>query len=255
MQPNSSIRVLRLLGAANMGKSHLISQVFPKLVREKYHANMAILDLDPHNFIPTVPEILHMICSQLDPERFHRFCTAYEKCILPSGVEVQRSAAIFSNIIISAKEARLDMRNMDRYLTTEFFSDLRTSFKAPLVLLFDSVDCATEDIQAWLMKALLVSVSRLENVRVVVTGRSMPQAHKCYNDRCRDYKLQQVTEEEEYMAYCREIHAVIVEQSVRDLARFCNYTPGLFAEGVLTQFVPKKVGYGSRITARAARNK
>ena len=63
MQFSSETRVIRVIGDANMGKSHLLTKIFPTLAVQNYQARYAILDL--RNRVLTIPDILHFACAFL----------------------------------------------------------------------------------------------------------------------------------------------------------------------------------------------
>jgi len=75
MQTDSSHRLLRLVGEAKMGKSHLLTKVFPEMARRWYLAGCAIIDLRSYR---APADILLAACSQLDPDRFPAFHQAYQ---------------------------------------------------------------------------------------------------------------------------------------------------------------------------------
>jgi hypothetical protein len=70
MQPNAEFRVLRLLGEAKLGKTHLVTKIFPQIARGDYHARCAILDL--RNQTQTAPDVLHATCGLLGDETAFR---------------------------------------------------------------------------------------------------------------------------------------------------------------------------------------
>jgi hypothetical protein len=234
LQPDSQIRVLRLVGNAKMGKSHLLTKVFPSLARAQYQARYAILDV--RNQMYTVPDILQMACSQFGSEGFINFDAAQKAWTNRPKVSIANVFALFASLSVSAKDSSDDTHNRDRHLTNEFVKDVRAFTDKVMVLFFDSVDSATENIQDWLMDTFVVQVSQLAHVRIVVAGRSLPEAHGSYAANCRSYQLLPVTSAEEYISYCRLINARLEEQSIRDIARLLDYTPGMFVDLVVPKF-------------------
>jgi hypothetical protein len=110
------------------------------------------------------------------------------------------------------------------------------------VLIFDQVDDAASEIQTWLMDTLLGQIQGLAHVRVVVGGRTVPEALGSYASLCWSYELTPVQEDSAYIDYCREVGASLGEQSIRDFARAFHYAPGAFAEIVHT-FIPKGLSH------------
>lgn len=86
------------------------------------------------------------------------------------------------------------------------------------------------------MGMLLIPLSRLGHLRVVLAGRSLPQAHGSYRVLCQDYQLQPVKDMEAYVEYCKNSNLTLTEQSISVLAQAFDYIPGLFAE-VLPKFI------------------
>src|SRR5436305_6385539 len=68
MDNDGHIRVLRLIGEAKMGKSHLLAKVFPSIVEQDDQARHVILDM--RNRMYAVPDILGMACDFLGLEHF-----------------------------------------------------------------------------------------------------------------------------------------------------------------------------------------
>jgi hypothetical protein len=231
MQPESEFRVLRLLGAAKMGKSHLVTKVFPALARQTYPYQVPCAVLDLRNQTQTVPDILHAACSLLrDNAPFSAYHAAHQEWLNRPKVEVKGLQAILSSLTIRAEEEGAESRRWSRHLTTQFVTDLRDLAHRPVVLLFDAVEGANESTQDWLMDTLLVQLAPLSHLRVVVAGRSVPEVRGSYAALSRSFELLPVREEGEYIAYCRQLGAELAEQSIRDFALAVNYTPGLFAD-------------------------
>lgn len=237
MQPTSDIRILHLLGDGKMGKSHLLTKVFPSFAR-RYQVHCAILDL--RNQMYAVPDILHLACSYFPPANFGGYYAAHDKWIIQPKVKVENVLAIGSRLDFSAKDIPNATLDRDRLLTTQFVNDLR-KLDVRTLLLFDSFNHASENVQAWLMHMLLPQLSSLDLVRVVVAGRSLPEANGSYTNRCRSYQLKPVTDEDAYIPYCRNLKVTLGEEAIRVLAKAFDYNPGLFAEIVCLKFAPQKI--------------
>jgi hypothetical protein len=232
MQPDSDQRVLRLMGQAKLGKSHLLTKVFPTLARQEQAAcRHAILDL--RSQAQGVPDVLHSACGQLGDESFGGYLTEYKTWRDRPRIETRGLQALLSKISISAHGEADEIRRVIPDLTLAFVNDLRNRPQQPVLLLFDAVDNAAEPIRDWLMDSLLVQLAPLPHVRCVAAGRTLPDAAGGYAAVCEHYELQPVKEDEAYIRFCQLYGIVMVEQSIRDFARGCGYAPGLFAE--LTQ--------------------
>jgi len=243
MQPNSPNRVLRLMGQAKLGKSHLLTKVFPTLAHEQQTAcRHAILDL--RSQAQGVPDVLHSACGQLTERgesNFERYLAEYKAWRDRPRIETNGIQAFFSKLSFSAHGEDEENRRIIPDLTLAFVSDLRVWSNQPVLLLFDAVDNAADATRDWLMDSLLVQLAALPNVRCVVAGRTLPDAAGGYAAVCGHYELRPVTEEDAYIHFCQLQKIDLPEQSIRHFAKAFGYLPGLFAE--YTQ--PFRVG-GSR---------
>lgn len=243
LHPQSTHRVLRLLGEAKMGKSHLLTKVFRLLAQQTGYIFSAVVDLRGSGV--TMPDILHQSCAQLGGEaHFPTYYAAYESWLNPPAVQVSGLQALLSNISIRTGERDADPRRMERHLTTKFVADLQALAPRPVLLMFDALEQSDEATQHWLMYELLVSLIPLAHVRVVIAGRAVPEAAGSYVAYCHSYELIPVTDEAAYIAYCQQHKLTITEQSIRDIARLLDYQPGFFAEMVVKKFRPEGVSRG-----------
>jgi hypothetical protein len=185
-----------------------------------------------------------MACCQFGMKNCDDYYSAPQVGTKPSKGRKGHVFALFSSLDSSAKNAPVGVADRNRYLTAQFVNDLGKSDDQLLLLLFDSVNNATENIQAWLMDTFLVQLSLLNRIRVVVAGRSLPEAHGSYTALCRSYQLLPVAEEEAYITYCKSLNVRLAEQSIRDFAYAFDYKPGMFADYVLPKFVQRKVSNG-----------
>lgn len=80
MKPHHRMQVLRLIGGEKMGKTHLLTKVFPTLAREEFQAHFVLLNLS-RNQNPTVCDFLHSACSQLGIQENGNYYTAYHEWI------------------------------------------------------------------------------------------------------------------------------------------------------------------------------
>lgn len=229
MQADSPHRVLRLMGQAKLGKSHLLTKVFPILARQEQTAcRHAILDL--RSQAQGIPDVLHSACAQLGDEGFGGYLAEYRAWRNRPRVEVRDLHSSFSRITISAHEEADEHRRIIPDLTRVFVNDLRARPREPTLLLFDAVDSAVGTTRDWLMDSLLVQLATLAHVRCVVAGRTLPDAAGGYVAVCDSYELQPVTEDNAYIEFCRLVGIQLVEQSIRDFAKACSYLPGHFVE-------------------------
>ena len=228
MQLSSEKRVMHLIGDAKMGKSHLLTRIFPTLAVRDHQAQYAILDL--RNGMHRIPDILHYACASLGESHFDRYKAAYHEWTLKPKVNIQGMKAFASSVHIDAKDTVEDRQARDLELTNQFVQDLSCLNNTLVLFLVDSFNNAKEAIQVWLLNKLVALISQYAHVRVIIVGRTLPEAPGSYASRCQTVRLTAIKDIEEYVNFCKKINATLVEQSIRDLAHATDYTPGLFAE-------------------------
>lgn len=235
MQSDSHLRVLRLHGEAKMGKSHMLTKVFPVLAQQKHQAVCAVVDLRSQ---VNIPDILHTMSSFLAPRiLFSNFNAAYQEWLNRTVIQVKGLTAIFGKITIrTQEETRLAAERTARHLSAQFACDLREFTDASVLLLLDSIDNTDSSIQEWVMNMLLAQLASMEHVRVVVAGRYVPEVAGSYAASSISYELKPIRDESAYIAYCRQMGVALNTQSVRDMARVFGYRPGLFADFVIPKF-------------------
>lgn len=211
-----------------MGKSHLLTKVFPTLLQQDYQVPFALVDLS--HLLQSIPDILNQVCFQLDEERFTGFYKADQQWSNQPKVDVRGLTAAFSKVDIFAKDNAEGNHDRARILTIEFTRDLRKVNMPLVVLLFDSFDRASEKIQNWLTEMLLIPLSRLGYIRVVIAGRLLPEAHGSYRAFCQDFHLQPVRDVKAYFEYCQSTYPTLSERDVSVLAHAFDYIPGFVAE-------------------------
>ena len=240
LETSSTARVLYITGEAKLGKSHLLTKVFPILVQQEYQARYAIIDL--RYPLPSVPDILSLTVSQLDGIHCTHYQNAHRAWINQPRVKMEHVFLLLSSLTLSARQEQSDLHRNADYLTSQFIKDLEVYDDRLLLLLIDHVDNANiaEEIRAWLINTFLVQTSLLKHVRVVVAGRSVPEPHGRYATSCLHYQLCPVTKEEEYITYCRRSNIPMVESSVRDFAYYVDYRPGMFVDYIIPKFQQRR---------------
>ncbi len=235
LRPGSAYKVLNLLGAPNMGKSHLLTKVFPVLARSQAHC--AMFDLGRSAYTGT--DALRTTRHQLAPVAgWPKYLAAEQKRLERNRVQYTNNIALFSPTTIDNSGGVEDSQFWDAHLTEEFVADLAPLNDKPVVLLIDAVDQATESTQTWLMETFLVPFLALPQARAVLAGGAVPVPSGSYSARCREYTLRAIEDADAYIAYCRQLGMHLVDQSIRDMAHACDYTPGLFVNLVYPKFVP-----------------
>ena len=125
-------------------------------------------------------------------------------------------------------------KNFDEYhrniVTSKFCQDLLFSNLAnPLVLLFDTFEGASPEIQNWLNEQFIASALQIPKVYLVIAGRSLPELPSNWQDVCESFSLLQV-ELDDHIAYCKNLGITASEEIIQAFHTAFDGTPGLFAE-------------------------
>lgn len=236
MEADSRLRLLYLVGNANMGKTHLLTKVFPVLAQHTYQARCVIFDL--RHRIYSVSDILSMAYEQLGSKYCGNYYRTSQEQASYNKLDITQVLTEFSSFTTSL-DSNNDARKKEDRLTTQLVLDFSKMNDKPLLLFFDTLDAATEQIQTWVLRTFLMKLSLLPHVRVVVASRTLLEAPSDYIDLLQLHQLQPVKEEEEYITYCHGLHTTLQEQTIRSIARECGYTPGIFVDYLFTQLIPQ----------------
>lgn len=233
LQPDADFRVFRLLGEGNSGKTHLVTKVLPALVKQQPGLHCAILSLK--NEMQGITELLETACGQLGPRSwFPSYDTVYDS-YTTTRVDVRDSRMMFSWLNFQNRGDEKQSKRQLLRLTSAFVDDLRALDHSQILLVFDQVDNADANKQQWLMDSLLSQLAFLLHVRVIVAGRSMPDAAGAYAAICHSYELPEVKESEPYLDFCRTLQVDLGEEHVPILVQAAYYRPGAFVN-LLTAF-------------------
>src|SRR5215510_6916195 len=93
LDPATPLRIMRLLGEAKMGKTHLLTKVFPELALQQA-VRCAVLDL--RNKQQTIIIHLNNTCAQLGWHYFPDFVNAYKDWVSRPDIEMHRVSMILS---------------------------------------------------------------------------------------------------------------------------------------------------------------
>jgi len=243
MRSDGQQRVLFLEGEGDMGKSHLLTKVFPELAVAQYNARHMILDL--RNQLQTIVAILQSACSMLGDDTCANFDKEYQAWRTRPKVSLERLTLIASTIQVGVEDTVNDIDQWMPRLTHQFVKDIEQLSKQQFVFFIDSVDGASDKTKEWLTDTLLVPLVRLPHVRVVVAGRSLPSPHGSYMALYHKQHMHPIKDLEAYASYCEKIDLRLEEQAINQqaiqvLALLSNYCPGSFVANVykIKQFFP-----------------
>jgi hypothetical protein len=87
-------------------------------------------------------------------------------------------------------------------------------------------------VTAWLLKTLLVQCEPLHHLRVVLAGRPLqPSPNPAdYNFLYQYHTLAPVTEQSEYIGYCRALGLPLSAEEIALFVQATEHKPGLFVE-------------------------
>src|SRR5687768_11604015 len=115
IEPNSEFRVIRLLGDAKMGKSHLMTKVFPGLCQQYSQYCCAVIDL--RHPTQTVPDFLHSACAQLSRSiTFPTYFAAHDEWIKRPIIHIKGLQSLLSRITVSYSHNSNDSWSAARHL-------------------------------------------------------------------------------------------------------------------------------------------
>lgn len=233
----SKYRFLFIGGDGNLGKSHLVAKLFPLIWEQHYKVCWTLVDL--RGKPQSTADILMQIATQLRKNiLLKNFDAALEKWIDRDNFNVEDIKTIFTTINITAKSSHNKI-DWGIYLTQKLVLDIESVPDLNILFIFDQYDSANKLTQVWLRESLLVQLKSLSNVRVVVSGRSIPPILHTYTLVSIPHNLSQVRDDAEYIKWCREKgirEELLSDQSIKDFARLLEYQPGLFASHVLAAF-------------------
>ncbi|MDF5727531.1 MAG: hypothetical protein PUP92_05705 [Rhizonema sp. PD38] len=232
MKLDSSIRILRLTGKPKMGKTYLLTKVFPEeLCQHHQDYYWTVLDCKTQKIIDILQTIYFSLISQ--NLNLPNYSAAYKEWNNAKPVvNISKSTFISTDVNITANRTD-DIWHMARDLTEKLFSDLNQVRGKKLLLLLDAVD-GDSDTQKWLMETFLVQLIHIKHLRFVVAGRSLPEASSNYVAYCWNYELREVEEKEEYISYCKRLGYQLEEDKIEVIAQCSAYIPGQFSDILYT---------------------
>src|SRR5262249_45045650 len=155
-----------LQGDPKMGKTHLVTKVFPVRAREFYRARCAVLDL--RSRAQTIPDILYETCNLLCPSGdlarvFPAYFFSHQEWLNRPNTSESLVQSFLKMVKITEVGEVTESQKVANHLTKQFVSDLRRLDDTLSIIIFDQVDDTDETIRTWLMYTLLVQLSALEH--------------------------------------------------------------------------------------------
>lgn len=235
LEPTPHVRVLRLIGSENMGKSHLL-RVFREIAIKDHHALCPLVDMRATTL--SYSDILHT-CSQQLSIPMPNYQAAQDELTRQWEKNTGTLSQLLSKFSGGEKTAETSRHERHR-LTAAFVQDLRAlPASMAIVLLFDTVEQASTDIQTWVTNDLLAALYPLTHVRVVLAGRQLPAISTTWQDICHPYELQPV-KPYHYRHYCETLGLTLNDGELNLIYQMWDGSPGL-----LVSMTPKLLSWGS----------
>lgn len=228
---NTEDRYMQLLGGPNMGKSHLLTRILPVIA---FQHGWRPISLDLRNQATTIVGYLDFLCQTIGRPNFPEYEHALNEWRNQSSAQAESVDELVAMLAKQDQHSTKDLQSIEHQLTISFVNDLRNMDHIPLLLVFDQVENAEQDVQDWLMTSLLVEINPLTHISVIAGGRSMPAPADSYQPQCHTYELKPVTSDNAYVDYCKETNVSLPEQSIKDFAKAVEYIPGQFANLIST---------------------
>lgn len=221
-------RILRIIGAENMGKSRLMRE-FRKLSHEKWKGNCALIDL--RSKFQSYSDIVFQITQQIPSIEYDNFLETQQQILSSSKVEIKGANLLLSTISVSMPEQK---RNSDdeyirQKITSSFCRDLYSAkLDCPTVLLFDTFDGAGSNVQNWLNEQFILAILQIPNIYLVLAGRYLPDLSNTWLDVCETYTLLPVTLAD-HISYCDRLGVDASIEVIEAFHKAFDGVPGLFA--------------------------
>lgn len=229
LEGKSNNRILRIVGAGKMGKSRLLRE-YRKLTLEKKAGDCALIDL--RSKFQNYGDIVFQITQQVPVVEFTNFSNVQQQLSSAPKVEVTRSNLLFSTMSVNMPDQRDD--SADEYarqkITSAFCKDISSAkLGHPTVLLFDTFDGASVNIQNWLNEQILVALFQMPNIYIVVAGRELPDLPDILLENSETYELSPVSLDD-HMSYCSSLGLNVSQEVIEAFHDAFDGIPGLFSE-------------------------
>jgi hypothetical protein len=222
-------RILRITGAEKMGKSRLLRE-FRNISQESSNSHCTLVDLKSK--FQNYGDVIFQITQQLTVLEFKNVVEVQQEMPSPAKIEMNKLNLLLSRIsvnLLNDQNDTIDSQKRQK-LTSAFCRDLKDAqITKPILLQFDSFDCASPKIQDWLNEQLISSLVQIPMVYIILAGRTLPDFPTILEGICDSYVLLPVTLED-HISYCEKLGINISEEVIKAFHDAFNGTPGLFAE-------------------------
>jgi hypothetical protein len=197
-------RILLLRGDPGLGKTALLMHFRDKI--PKAAANVAI---QLRGSTVGVAEIFSRMGQVIEWDRLPRFTEKLAELDGKPDVKVDKNwlAGIGNRINVTLHvERQLDREQRSTALTDAWFDDVR-GFKHPIVVLFDTYEAATSEVQDWIEGPFLARAAGTGHLRTVIAGQTVPDMNNIeWGSCCKVHDLLGVTKAQHWMPVVKEMH-------------------------------------------------
>lgn len=191
-QRECEYRILLLYGDTGSGKTSLLTHCQHNLPSTITHVPIQL-----RGSTVDVAEIFYRAGRAVHWERLRQFTGQVVQLQHSASVKIDRNWLLGINNHISVAlqaDNPLDRAYRRAALTEAWFEDV-AALPEPLLMVFDTYEQGTAETREWLDGPFLARVARVDQVRVVIAGRSVPDRHNIeWGKCCREHTLYGVPE-------------------------------------------------------------
>jgi DNA-binding winged helix-turn-helix (wHTH) protein len=217
--PECGKRILFFYGESGIGKTTLLRHCL-ELLPETFY----LVEFQVRNAIVDEAEILSRVVSCLGWRAFPRYKAQIEalhghkielKNLSIAGNNDQLSAIIRSEVPVQPYERK-------GRLLDAWFDDL-ANFSSPILIVFDTYEHASTEIQNWIEGPFLYRIARIRSVRVMIAGRVVPEAKTIEWGRwCSAYHLKGILDAKHWLPVVRSLNRHIPKPELTWLDGLCR---------------------------------
>ncbi|NMF58835.1 hypothetical protein [Pseudanabaena yagii] len=224
-------RILLIEAASGMGKTSLLAE-FASLCPA--HAKAAVLvAIDLKSAQTGISHIFWRIQDDFGEEYFKNFnaeITGFLRAgigasgnqIEVSGNQIQGTANHIQVILNAETEETRNMRLSK--LQVAFFRDLK-AIQKPIVMIFDTFNSASPSVANWIGGDFLAKVAKVEDIRVVIAGQSVPKPTIEWGSLAATHPLYKIDDAEAWYSFSKSRNWDFAKESIELFVRYLNGQP------------------------------
>ncbi|MBE9472160.1 MAG: ATP-binding protein [Chloroflexi bacterium] len=174
LTPDCRKRILLFCGASGCGKTTLLSACL-----EQVPAAIPCIPIQLRGSAVSVAEVFYRSGHRLSWERLSRFTAQVATLQGVPQVQIDHNWLLGINNRISVAlhaEEPTDREHRRAALTEAWFQDLQ-AFDHPVLMALDTYEQATAAVTAWIDGPFLSRVAQVSQLRVLLAGQEVPEAH------------------------------------------------------------------------------